>query len=151
MRRKILSVGVSIPGDDDEYVDIDSDRSLLDADIILFRPGISRSYHEPGQKSYQGKPTLGTSGSFKAVEHARHWRAELATAVEHGKTVVVFLAQPEEAYVYTGKKEHSGTGRNRQTTNFVDLFSSYQSLPVEFEKLCRAAAVKFARHQISAP
>jgi hypothetical protein len=131
--RKILSVGFTVPGNSVEHVDIDSDRSLLDADIILFRPGIPFSYRDYGQRPYQGKPTLGQSGSFKAVEHAKHWKSELKAAVEDGKTVVVFLAQPEEAFVYTGEQQFSGTGRNRQTTNIVAAFSSYHALPLRFE------------------
>src|SRR5688572_7407987 len=101
--RKILSVGADIPGADaDDFISVDSDRSLLDADIVLFQPGIPDTYRDSSERPYQGKPTLSKPGSLRAVEHARHWRSELQTAAEAGKTVIVFLAQPQEAYVYTG-------------------------------------------------
>lgn len=133
MRQKILTVGFNIPGDEYEYVEIDSDRSLLDADIILFQPGIPASYYGYGEQPYQGKPTLGQAGSFKAVEDAKHWRSELKTALEDGKTVVIYLARPAEAFVYTGQKQFSGTGRNQKVTSIVRPFSSYETLPFSFK------------------
>lgn len=129
-KRTVLCVGYSIPGGDAEYVALDSERSLLDADIVVFEPQISQSYYEYGQKDYNGKPTLGTTGSFKAVEQSRHWKGELKAAAEHGKTVVVFLAKPEDAWVYTGERQTSGSGRNQKVTNIVAPFSSYASLPL---------------------
>jgi len=38
--RKLFSVGFSIPGEAVEYVPLDSDQSLLDADVIVFQPEI---------------------------------------------------------------------------------------------------------------
>ncbi|HEU4990213.1 MAG TPA: hypothetical protein VFT41_10555 [Gemmatimonadaceae bacterium] len=132
MPQKIITVGFNIPGDDYESVDIDSDRSLLDADIILFEPHVPESYYGYSEAHYQGKPTLSQSGSFKAVEHATHWRSELKAALEDGKTVIVYLARPTDVFVYTGKKEYSGTGRNQKVTNMVRPFSSYETLPLLF-------------------
>jgi hypothetical protein len=131
--RKLLSVGAELPGDAFEYVPIDSNQSLLDADLIVFEPDIPADYYDYGNR-YQGKSLLNQSGSFTAVEKASHWRSELMTAVEHGKTVLVFLAAPQEAYVYTGDREASGTGRNQRITNVVRPFSSYEYLPLKFGK-----------------
>jgi len=55
-----------------------------------------RSYHDYPARDYRGKRTLGQSGSFKVVEQSSHWRTELKAAVDHGKTVIVFLAKPEK-------------------------------------------------------
>lgn len=133
--RKIVCVGFNIPGDEYELLSIDSDRSLLDADIILFQPGIPYTYYGVGEDHFQGKPTLGQTGSFRAVEAAKHWRAELKTAIESGKTVVVFLSKPVEVFVYTGEKQYSGTGRNRQVTNIVQPFSSYRFMPITLTRV----------------
>jgi hypothetical protein len=133
--RKIVCVGFNIPGNDYEVLNLESDRSLLDADIILFQPSIPYDYYGVGEDSFQGKLTLGQTGSFRAVEAARHWRAELKTAIESGKTVVVFLSKPVEVFVYTGEKQYSGTGRNRQVTNIVQPFSSYSFLPMTLTRV----------------
>lgn len=125
---KLVSVGYVIPGDY-EHITLDSDTSLLDADIILVQPEIPELYYEYGSDDYKGKPTLGQTGSFQAAQQAKHWRAEIATAVESGKTVIVFLAKPEEVYVFTGHQEYSGTGRNQKVTNIVALLSSYDIVP----------------------
>lgn len=145
-QRKIISVGVSFPGNDIEYVAIDSDQSLLDADIILFQPGLPYSYRGVSESSFQGKPTLGSTGSYQAVEHAAHWKSELKTAIEEGKTVIAFLAQPVSVFVYTGETQHSGTGRSRQTSNIVRPFTSYEALPVQFANVVprRGQEVKVA-------
>ena len=133
MSRVLVSVNYLIPGQDqDHYLTLDSDRSLFDADIILFRPGIPFSYYPQREDTYQGKPTLSADGSARAVEAARHWRQELLTAVQAGKTVVIFLAKPEEVFVYTGEQQVSGTGRNQKVTSIVRPFSSYDYLPVSF-------------------
>lgn len=131
---KFVTVGYEIPGEH-EYIPLDSDVSLLDADVILIQPEIPSSYHSYRETEYQGKPTLGQSGSFKMVQQTAHWRSEIKTALEHGKTVIVFLAKPEEAWVYTGEKQYSGTGRNQKVTNIVKPVSSYDMFPVNLGKI----------------
>ena len=36
----------------------------------------------------------------------------------------------DDVYIYTGRQEVSGTGRNARVTNIVDLFNPYSSIPV---------------------
>ena len=38
-------------------------------------------------------------------------------------------------FLDTGRREYSGTGRNRQTTNIVEEFNNYSMLPLTFEEL----------------
>jgi hypothetical protein len=130
MPSKILTVGFEIPGGEVEYLPLSSNRSLLDADIILFEPSIPEDYHE--YKDYKGLPLLDDTGSFAVTRESAHWKAELRAAFDEGKTILIFLACPEEAYIYTGDKTYSGTGRNRQTTNIVTSYSSYQAIPFQF-------------------
>ena len=44
MVKKIISVGFEIPGNVAEYVSLRSNRSLLDADIVVFQPSIKGEY-----------------------------------------------------------------------------------------------------------
>jgi len=82
--KKILSVGIELASDDVEECEFDSNTSLLDWDIVLFRPDISAfSYAE----HFQGKPWLPDSSSFQLKERSEHWRREIKDAVQGGKTV----------------------------------------------------------------
>jgi len=74
-KKKILSVGAELAVDDVEYCDFDSDASLLDWDIVLFKPVINEftSYAD----HYQGKPSLSDSSSFSLKERSEHWRREI--------------------------------------------------------------------------
>jgi hypothetical protein len=125
-KRRIFTVGFSLPGDEFEYVEIDSDRTLLDADIILFEPGFGSHY---GSESYNGQPLFNAHSSFAVAKHIAHWRSEIAAAIKAGKLVVVYLVKPREYYRYTGEKRFSGTGRSQSTTNIVSEISSYEAVP----------------------
>ena len=90
-REKIFAVGFDFPGGGVAEFDLGSDQSLLDADIILFMPGLgvnfSNMYYEYG----------GVNESELVSVEARiaHWRKELVAACEAGCTVFVFLTKPE--------------------------------------------------------
>lgn len=87
--KKILTVGLQLADNQSETVDFRSKTSLLDWDIVLFKPEIAEfvnSYYD----TYQGKPSLNDSASFEAKEYCEHWRREIKQAVENGKTVIVF-------------------------------------------------------------
>ena len=128
--RRIFSVGYLFPGGVAEQIPYGSDRSLLDADIVVFEPSLE--YYSSGE-SYQGKPSLSDHSSFEVRQHAEHWRSELKDAIESGKTVVIFLGKPQVVVIDTGKREYSGTGRNRQTTRVVEEFSSYEAVPMALD------------------
>jgi hypothetical protein len=130
MAKVVLSVGIDFPGDDVEGVNILSDRSLLDADIIIFRPGIPSFYRE---ETYLGKRCLDDDDSFRVREAFAHWRRELAAAVDAGKVVVLVLSAPETVYVGTGRIEYSGTGRNARGTRMVEKLNSYDSVPSKWK------------------
>jgi len=125
-KRRIFTVGFALPGDEFEYVEFSSDQTLLDADIVLFEPTLGRC---STLESYRGRALLSEDSSFQTKEHLEHWRSEMVAAVTAGKLVIVYLAKPIECYRYTGRKEASGTGRSRVTTNIVTEISSYEAVP----------------------
>lgn len=55
--------------------------------------------------------------------------------MQEGKTVFVLMRKYEEVYVYTGKKETSGTGKNAKVTRIVGLYNNYKFLPVDIPSL----------------
>lgn len=126
---KIAAIGCAIPGNFAEVFQLESKASLLDFDIILFQPALG----ELGwwNDYYQGKPSLPESRSARLQEAINHWKKQLAEAYRAGKLVIVLLSRLHEVYIDTGRREYSGTGRNRATTRIVDSRSNYDLLPVE--------------------
>ncbi len=127
--KKILTIGLSLADDETELCDFDSDISLLDWDIILFKPDIS-DYIYKRESTFEGKPCLSDDQSFKLKSQSEHWRKEIKAAIENGKLVLVFLSDLTPVSIATGEKRHSGTGRNQKTTRIVTGYDNYQSIPL---------------------
>ncbi|MFQ6333720.1 hypothetical protein [Methylophilus sp. 3sh_L] len=128
--KRILTVGLELAAAETTYASFRSKMSLLDWDIVLFKPDIYE-FVENYYTTYQGKPSLGDTASFEAKECCEHWRREIKQAVETGKTVFVYLPQVYEVFADTGQRSYSGTGRNQKTTRHVALLSNYDALPVK--------------------
>lgn len=128
-KKRVVSIGLELAAADVHHENYRSRASLLDWDIVIFKPVITDfiSY----AKTFQGKPSLSDSDSFRLKECCEHWRREIKQAVEAGKTVVVYLPELQEVFVDTGERSYSGTGRNQRTTRHVTIFGSYSALPVE--------------------
>ncbi|MVV47482.1 hypothetical protein EJA72_04320 [Pseudomonas sp. PB120] len=133
-KRRILTIGLDLATDDTEYVEFSSKISLLDWDIVLFKPEID-DFVRGCTRSYQGRPRLDEVQSFQLKESCEHWRREIKQAVEAGKTVFVFLPIPLDVYVDTGSRQYSGTGRNQKTTVLVEPYSNYEALPMDIPKV----------------
>lgn len=133
-KKNVLTIGLDLASEQAEYAEFSSKVSLLDWDIVLFKPDIEE-YIRGHSQLYQGKPRLGDVKSFDLKESCEHWRREIKQAVEAGKTVFVFLPEPTEVYVDTGGRQYSGTGKNQRTTVVVEPYSNYHSLPVDIQKV----------------
>jgi hypothetical protein len=130
--KEILAVGIDIPGGDVQYVPLTDNQSLADGDIVVIEPDIAPFYGYFPTDSFQGKPSLSESASFRLKEGIQHWQREISSGLAAGKSIFVFLKELQEVFVDTGQRTYSGTGRNRQTTNIVNKVDNYQllSLPV---------------------
>jgi hypothetical protein len=128
--KSIVAIGLSFANAHVTSKGLNSKASLLDWDIVMFRPNIGSYLGQYRETSYNGKRCLDDSTSFALKEDCEHWRREIKEAVDGGKTVIVFLCEIEELYVATGEKSYSGTGRNRQTINHVDIYSNYKAVPI---------------------
>jgi len=129
--KRIASIECEIPGGMSEYISIDSDASLLDWDIIFIRPNIFSLKGNYGL--YKGMPSLSDNQSFQLMKRMDHWNREITDAVNSGKTVIVFLSDFDEVYIDSGRREYSGTGRNRQTTRIVTEYNNYKCLPFDLK------------------
>lgn len=127
-KRRIFTVGFDLPGSEFEYIQFDSDQTLLDADIVLYLPTLGDCSFEYGEE-WAGRAILSHSSSFSTKTRLDHWRAEIVAAVSAGKLIIVHLAKPIEYCRYTGERRFSGTGRSRVQTNIVTEISSYEAVP----------------------
>jgi hypothetical protein len=118
MTRKLISIGYEIPGFSEDCYAYSSDQSLLDADVVVFEP-------ETYDTSYGGKVSLSESGSFEIKQEAEHWRRELSTALEDGKTIFLIFRKHQIVSIESGKKEFKGA----RTITYVTDFSNYKFLP----------------------
>lgn len=129
MPKRVISIGFELNVDSVEHCRFDSDISLLDWDIILFKPDLNEWRFS--SETYKGKSRLSDARSFQLKELSEHWRREIKDAVENGKTVIIYLPKLVEVYVGTGDKTYSGTGRNRAVTNIVNLYDNYECIPAD--------------------
>ena len=133
-KKNILIIGFSVADEGIGFSEFDADISLLDWDIILFKPEIT-DYIYRAESMFQGKPCLSDHDSFKLKAQSEHWRREIKSAVDHGKLVIVFLSELKQLSIATGEKQFSGTGRNQKTTRIVTDYDNYQSIPLDLKPI----------------
>jgi len=134
MTKKILTIGVDLASDATQEEEFHSKASLLDWDIVLFKPVIFDLTLQRGD-NYQGKPCLTDTASFALKEACEHWRREIKQALETGKTIIIFLPAMEDVFVATGEHEYSGTRRNARRTRLVVPYNNYSALPMSLKVL----------------
>jgi hypothetical protein len=128
--KRIVTIGCELASDVVKHVPFSSKSSLLDWDIVLFKPEID-DFIDYGTSHFQGKPSLGDTESFRLRECCEHWRREIKEAVEAGKVAIVFLSELTSVYIDTGERSYSGTGRNQRTTRHVSEYSNYRAVPAD--------------------
>ncbi len=143
MAKNIISVGLVIPGI--KYVSLRSNRSLLDADIVIIKPYMGSEYDI--SHHHQGKPRLTEHASFEVVKDAAHWRSEIQGAFSAGKTIFIYLSELQEYFVENGEKGVSEAGRGKTQITYVSPFNNYSFLPLKFEKIVSSSgqSIKFAK------
>jgi hypothetical protein len=135
--KTLFSVGFMFPGNVCEYVPLTAKKSLLDADVIVFRPSVE-PFIWNSDEWFQGKRNLSDHASFELKAAADHWRQQLRKAIDVGRAVFVFLPKLEEVLVDTGQRSYSGTGRNQRETRHVAPFSNYDMLAEFAQKIVPA-------------
>jgi hypothetical protein len=134
MAKKIITIGFSLASSEIRTEYFQSKTSLLDWDIILFKPSID-SLTNFASDDYLGKPCLSDASSFHLKESCEHWRREIKQALDAGRTIIIFLSAVEEVYVATGNRTYSGTGRNARATRIVEPYTNYQSIPFSLKPI----------------
>jgi hypothetical protein len=106
-----------------------SNETLLGRDVVLLRPARLQYAYWAGYERYLGRPSLDEHSSVRVAEDFVRRRRELKTLLEVGGTLVLFLPAPDSWYIDTGRREYSGTGRNRQTIRKVTEMELFSVLP----------------------
>lgn len=112
-----------------KYVDKDSridnirfsdKTSLLDYDVVII--GINRNiyYNYTSYENYAGHYLIGESQSAKFKEDLDRRKSEIKSLLDIGRNVYFVMGDDLKCYYHTYKKSVTGTGRNAQTTNYVD-------------------------------
>ncbi|SFH46369.1 hypothetical protein [Pedobacter insulae] len=132
--KRISNIGIHIPTNDDNYINLDSLSSLSETDIAIISPDLAltsystyEGYSDNGK--YEGKTLYNKDSSSRIIDHTKHWKAEILHFIENGGTLFVVLCRKTDFYIYTGTQSFSGTGRNQKTTNHVTPHSNYKYLP----------------------
>ena len=128
--KKIISVGFEIPGYSESYERYDSSQSLLDADIVVFEPDFSCYFSE---SFYEGERRFDETISFLIGKHTQHWKSEISTALQDGKTVFVLMREYEKIFVHAWETKTSG--KPVQVKNTASPYDNYKFLPVRIPAL----------------
>ena len=102
--KRILGVGIDIPGSNVQFVSLTDNQSLADGDIVAIEPNIAPFYGYFSSNSFQGKPGLSESSSFQLKEGIQHWQREIGSSLAAGKTIFVFLRELQKVYVDTDQR-----------------------------------------------
>jgi hypothetical protein len=132
MPREIISVEYEIPGFSDTHFIYSSEQSLLDADVIVFKPMQLSDGTE--------KPSFTESGSFQLQQSAKHWERELSVALEYGKTIFLILGKYQIGSIRTGQTEIKG----RTEINYVRDYSNYEFLPAQLPTMTAKSGTEIA-------
>ena len=142
--KDIVSVGYYLPSDKDDFIELKSNESLSDADLVIFCPNFDNARFSYGHNSsYRGKTSYNLDDSSRIVESAKHWNRELEAYLQSGRNLYILLCPKYEFYIDTGQRRTSGTGRNQKVTNIVDLYNNYKFLPFDL-KVHNASGKKMA-------
>jgi hypothetical protein len=128
-----VSIGMAFDDARVDYIDYGSSRSLLDYEVAIWEPATLLADYRAYAQMYQGLPALTDDESFELLRDVSRVRGEMRRFLELGKTLVLFVPPRTAWHVATGAKNHSGTGKNRQTTRFVREMNVTETFPVELE------------------
>ena len=135
-KEEIFCVGKKIPGYDNQYVSFNSNQSLLDADIVLFKPDLENMLRDFNFCAGDGQDL--SEHQFSLIYEAmENWRMELDAAFDAGKTIFVFLKKPEIHKTHNDEIQTydclsinfpsltEATGKKMKLTNEGKLLASY--------------------------
>lgn len=135
---KVLAIGSFFEHEFVDTCDFRSTNSFLDYDILLVDFRYILDEYDATTNSngkYLGHKCLNDDDSVAIVDDIKRRKFEISELLKLGRTVIVYLPSSQICYIKTGKKEYSGTGKNRQTTHLVNDIDLLSVLPLEIRTL----------------
>lgn len=123
--QKILAVGFEIANDEVKCVEFDQVISLLDWDIVLFRPSSNLFY---SFEKHKGLSLLSENTSFSVKKICERWAKEIKSFTDHGKNIFIFLSELEDVYIFTGEAAYRGLSKNKIGIKELSPYSNYKDI-----------------------
>ena len=134
MTRQLLTIGIEIPGQEENDIDFSDHFSLMDADLLVILPSSIKPFGEwvsfsAGGGCYNVEP------SKRFQKKSAHLKKELLDLLNSGKTAFIFLSRKEEfqlAQSVTSPRK----GQHAYSTLTAD---NYEFLPIHIGSLTNAS------------
>lgn len=112
MPLRILAINSTLPGLSDAQVGYDDRTSLLDYDVAVFVPSALIPRTDRG--GVQNEAMLRDETAHALNSDIAHWRTQINSALQHGRTVVVFVGQQEFFW-----SDETNTRKRRSNYDFL--------------------------------
>lgn len=133
MSKEIISIGYEIPSRSDDFAYFRSNKSLADADVVVFCTDTPTASYSDSE--HKGLRSYTDSASAQYKTDSTHWRKELTDALGVGKTIFLFMEEKENFYLATGTSEYKNA---RTTVRHVEEYNNYGFLPVKIGSITSA-------------
>lgn len=127
---RVLSLDCDLDLPDADLYPFGSSLSLFDYDVVMWSPSRSMQRYKTYAHTYNGLPSLSQTQSPALRRDVTRRRHEFAEFLRLGRVLVVFVPGETAVYIDTGKRQYSGTGRNRASTTIVEEFDIMSAVPM---------------------
>lgn len=131
MSKKIFSIGYEIPGDQTEYIDFSSGKSLMDADILLINPDSIRPSGNWVSFTTSDGGCYNVDASTRYKQKVSNLRKEIKDHLDNGQNVFILLTEEKKYSLANGVS----SPRKGQNTFSTELSSNYDFLPINIGAL----------------
>ena len=146
MKKQIFTIGFEIPGHSEDFVDFNSKKSLMDADILLISP---KSIYPDGKWvdfSSGGGGCYDVATSSKYKKNVSHFKKEIIDFLESEKNIFISLSN-EVSFTLANSVSSPRKGQNTYSTYYS---SNYDFLPIDIGTLISASGthIKFSGNPV---
>jgi len=131
MKKQIFTIGYEIPGYSEDYIDFNSKKSLMDADILLISPDSLYPHYESWINFSSGGGCYDVAASDRYEDKISHLKKEVKDFLRSGKNIFIFLSQKED-YVLASGVSSPRKGQNNYSTYKKN---NYDFLPIDIGTL----------------
>lgn len=135
MKKEIFTIWYEIPGMSKNYIDFNSKKSLMDADILLISPKALRPNWDWVNFSSGGGGCYNVATSDEYKQNLSRFKKEVEDFLNSGKNIFILLSKKED-YLLANNVSHPKKGENLYST---DTYNNYDFLPINLGKIISAS------------